>query len=549
MPGTASPAARRLAFALIAGSLALWVLLRLVYGIGWGALDRLDGAEQIPLGIAHGIEDNLSYVTWAEEARNGLLPFTVLHTTEPHPAIFVAPLFVAVGGLAALFDVHPLLVLNLAALAGGVLALFFVFRLALAMGLAGRGALLALLFTAYGSGLSAVTLLLSGGADWAQGADATYLDLLPSAILPFFPYQCLALAALLALLWVLLRAEQHLARGAPVWPVLAGVFALALLAIAIRPYAPVSLLAVYAVLAVLTWPRGAPALRRARALLLLALAAGIVPPALYDHWVASQPVWSDFAAASLDLPHSRLAWLIGFGVFWPLAAAGAALGLKRGGRGFDLVALWAGLVVVLLLVADVDASKLADGGFVALALLAAHAVDRSIARLSALTRLWRLLVLELLGLVLLAAGLSTLALYGHGRGPDYYPLDREIALAAREIRAVQPRGVPTVLTEYAAGALLPPLAGLRVYAGHWSLTVDPVRKLKLLIAAGFEPGSPRDGGETERRNAYSRILAEARFDWVLVRKDRPVLPLLLDDPWLRPAYQGKRWLLFRVTRP
>lgn len=549
MAGTASPAQHRLALALIVLSLCLWLGLRLGLGIGWGAIDRPGDAEQIPLGIAHGIEDNLSYVTWAQQAKDGLLPFTILHTTEPHPAAFVAPVFVAIGRIAALLDVHPLLVMNLAALGAGALALYFVFRAGLAMGLGGRAALLGMLFTAYGSGLSAAALLLSGQAKWAQGADATYLDLMPSAILPFFPYQGLALATVLALVSGLLRGEARLLRGAPAWPILLLVFTLALLAIAVRPYAPVTLVGVYAGLVVLTWLcRAEPARRRARSLLLLALGAGVGPLALYYHSVAGQPVWEEFAAASLELPYTRLDWLIGFGLFWPLAAAGAGIAFKQGRRRCDLISLWAGFVFLLLVVANAGQSKLADGGFVALALLSGHAVDRAITYVPALSRYWRLAALAGLGLFFLASGLSTLALYSRGRGPDYYPVDREILVTAKRIRALGSERVPTVLTEYSAGALLPALASLRVYAGHWSLTIDPIRKVKLLIAAGFEPTSV-PGGDEGRREAYSRILEEADFDWVLVHKARPVVPLLESDSQLRSVFRGERWLLFRRAAP
>lgn len=550
MTGTASSKAHRLAFVLVAVSVILWMLARLASGVGWGAIDRLDGPDATPLGIAHGIEDNLSYAAWAEQARDGLLPFTMLYTTEPHAAIFVSPVFVALGWIAAVADVHPLLVMNLAALAAGALTLFFVFRTALAMGLSGRAALLAMVLTAYGSGLSAVTLLLSGDAPWAKGADATYLDLIPSSALPYFPYDCIALAAVMALVLALLRAEARLMRGARRWPALLTVFGLGLLAIAIRPYTPVSLVVVYAALAALTVWRGTePGRRRARLLLLAALSGGIGPLAFYYHWVAGQPIWTEFAAASLELPATRLAWLIGFGLFWPLAAIGAAIGLKQGRRRFDLVSLWAGFVFALLLVANPEECKLADGGFIALALLAAHALDRAIARVSTLPRYRRLLALEGLGLVLLAAGLSTLAVYSHSPDPDYHPLDREIALAANQIRTAQRQRIPTVLTEFAVGAVLPPLASLRVYAGHWSLTVDSARKVKLLAEAGFEPESPGESDIVGRRKAYAKILSEAAFDWVLVRRGRPVVPLLRTDPQLHLAYRGERWLLFRRTAP
>lgn len=523
--------------------------VRLSYGISWGGLDCTEAVEQIPLGIGHGVLDNLSYVAWAQQAKDGIVPFTVLQTTEPHPAVFVLPVFLLIGKLAGFFGVHPLLLMNWAALSLAALTVFLVYLSAREIGLPARAGVLAMILTAFGSGLSVLLRLLFPEAAWATGADVSYLDIFPSAVFPFFPYQTIGLASAAALLYALLRAEARLMRGGRSGPHLLTIFILALVAIAVRPYVPLSLLAIYAGLVALTWLcRGEPPLRRARLLLLLALLVGIGPLALYYHWVATQPVWAEFAAASLTLSHTRLAWLIGFGVYWPLAAVGATFALKQGRRRADLVSLWAGYVFVLLLVVNSEESKFAEGGLIALALLSALAAERILEAGERRGRGARVLAWQTLLLLLLVASLGTISLYGRGPSADYFTVDREIVLAAQQVRESNAGRVPTVLTEARAGALLPALASLRVYVGHWSLTLDLKEKRAQLRAAGFEPDSPTDD-LARRRTAFESLLRAAHFDYVLVRKDRPALPLIAAHDGFAPAYRGKRWLLFRSLPP
>jgi hypothetical protein len=533
-PPTLTRGRQLAALLFIGATVALWIGLRAGFGIGWGALDRAEGPAS-PLGLAHGVLDNLSYAAWAQQAKDGLVPFAILQTTEPHDAIFVAPYLAAAGGLARIFGLHPLLVLNLAALGLGAATLHLLFRVALAAGLGYRAGFLAMAFAAYGSGLSVVLRLLLGEADWAHGADATYLDLFPSAALAWFPYHAAGLAAMAALLLALIRAEARPSAGR-----IAAVFASAVLAAAVRPYAPAVLTLLYAALTPLS-----PARRAVRLKLLAALLLGVGPLALYYAWVARQPVWAEFAAQSLSLGYDRLDWLIGFGLFWPAAAAGALLAFRRRQRTLDLPVLWAGFVVALLVLFNSAESKLADAGFLALALLAGVSVDSALTAMRAWPAWSRTPATLALGLAILASCLGSAALFAQGRGEDWRPLDAELVRAAEAVRREHPGGRPAVLTEVYAGALLPALAGLRVHAGHWSLTLEPRRKLAELAAAGFEPGARGDAAS--RRAALDALLAATRFDYVLVRKDRPATPLIAATPGLSPAWQGERWLLFRVA--
>jgi hypothetical protein len=525
---------------------ALTVALRLAWGIGWGAIDRSDGAAEEPLGIGRAILDNLAYVAWAEQARDGIVPFTVLQTTEPHAAVLVMPVFVLIGWLARLADAHPLLLMNVAAVPLVAATLHLVYRSAREIGLSAPAANLAMLFTAFGSGLSPALRLMFPSAGWTAGADDTYLDLFPSTVFPFFPYHTLGLAGAATLLFAICRAEGawRRQRGRLRWSLLTLVAALA--AMSIRPYAPAAMLAAYAVLTLATWARPAPApLRRGRLVLLAALAAGVGPLSLYYHWVSLQPVWSDYVR--LDLGQDRLGWLIGFGLFWLAAAIGAALHARSRDKHIGLLVLWAGLGFALLLLLNSKESKFAEGSPLALAVLAALGVERAIAGLGRLARWPRVLGWQALALLLLLAVLGSLAHYGRGRPADHIPLDGEVVLAAKRVRAAHPGAVPTVLTEARAGALLPALASLRVYVGHWALTRDLERKRAELRAAGLEPEPPADPAAIPQ--AFAALLRTAPFDYELAQNGRQIAPLLRDDPRLRPVFEGRRWTLFRIAPP
>ena len=533
----------------LAGFVCLFVLIRLAYGIGWGNLDDTSGPEVHQLGIAQGILDNLSYAAWAQQARDGIIPFVILQTTEPHEAIFIAPVFVVIGKAAAFLEWHPLLLMNIAAPFFAALTLWLVFRASLEIGFSRLAAWLAMLFTAFGSGLSAITILVTGKAKWAVGADISYLDLFPSTILPFFPYHGLGLASICALLLVVLKAEGAMHQGRRGWLWLAVCFTMALIAICIRPYAPISFTAIFAVYtAVAFFRRSDRKAALARLMILIVLAAAIAPLTLYYFWVGTQPVWADFRAASLDLTYNRGAWLIGFGLFWPAAGAGAFIGLRQANHAIALIVLWAVFIFVLLVVLNAGQTKLADGGFVALAMLSALTVERIIDRIRSIDdrrrRVWASEALMVLGFF---SCLSTIVAYGGGPSAEYYTVDREVVVAARKIREAHPGVVPTVLSEARVGAALAAIASLRVYVGHWSLTLNEPQKTQQLVDAGFEEASTALARTNEERQAaLAHLRAAAKFDYVLILKSRPAYPLLLSDPALTATYDGARWVLFKI---
>lgn len=528
-------------------------------GCGWGGapVPRPDGS--VAYGVAFNANDNLSYTAWAQQASLGRLAFQVLYTTEPHRALMVNPFFLAVGGAARLAGVHPLLVLNLCGLLAAPLTVIFLFLAARALGLTPRAALLAAWLTAFGGGLSWLTFLLRArlGLNAPLGADFCgvlgYYDLFSSTAFLVYPYQAVGFALLAAALWAVAAAERSAAQGRPSLKNLAPVVLAAAALAATRPYEPVALLLCYGIYAMLGQLRRAPE-TPARWSILAALALGAGPFLAYAAWVALQPVWSQFAQASLSLGGERAYWLVGFGLFWPLALIAAWLAHRADAPSpaapaaqarLGLPLIWAALLAFLLLALNANQTKIAAGGFLALALLAGHAWDRIFARIGRLAPPRRVFytILAILALLSMSGSLFKSIPYFRKNAPT---APAELIQAARAIRAASGDRIPTVLANWSDGALLPGLCGARVYAGHRAFTLQSATKMQELSIAGLQP-PPAQGAwrVSPTPAALDRLLAQTpAFDFVLVRADAPAAPLLPGRPGLRLLFAGRQVMLF-----
>ena len=516
-------------------------------GIGWGAEPVARGNGSAAIGLAFNAEDNLSYVAWAQQARAGAWHFSVLDTTAPHRALMVNPYFLAVGTAARALGVQPLLIMNLLAGAAAVLTIWLIWRAGGAMGLRPRGAVAAAGLAALGSGLGWYSILLRLwlGVKAPLGADFCgiygFYDLFPATAAMMYPYQTVGFCLVAALLWCVAKAERSLAAGlrARGWLVATGVVGAALASM--RPYEPAAFLVCYAGAAAIScFPIRNPqsAIRNHCIPILATLTVAMGPFLLYALWVARQPVWSHFAAAAPMLPFSRRYWLVGFGLFWPLAAAGALFARGRRGVNLTLATVWAAFLAVILLGLNLGQSKLAAGGFLALSLLAGHAWDEIMARVGKLKGVRRA-VWGAVAVAALPAMCGTLAVVVPFLRQVTPAASGELIAMARTIRERVPRATPAVLAAWEDGVFLPGLAGLRVYAGHPALTPELEVKRQELAAAGLEPGA-----KTASRAEMERLLAREEFDYVLARREAPAAAWLRENPRVRVVKDGGKFVLF-----
>lgn len=272
----------------------------------------------------------------------------------------------------------------------------------------------------------------------------------------------------------------------------------------------------------------------------------MLPFLLYALWLTRQPVWDYFAQASLAKPCGRGYWLVGFGMFWPLAAAGWSFARRAAGIRLELAEVWAGLLFVMLVGLDTAQTKLAAGGFLALSLLAGHAWDQLLVRIGGLRGMRRAFWTVLAGAGLLAMG-ATLFIVFPFLAQDPPAVSGDLIAMARVIRKNSPRPIPAVLTSAEYGWMLPGLAGCRVYAGHAALTPGRGEKLAELAEAGLERGqeAPRISPTPA---ALERLLEKGPFDFVLAPRDCPAAAWLRANPSLRVVKEVQTLTLFKVDR-
>lgn len=582
LPPTGGPRRDVLWLLLGVALLAGWLLLahgRL--GVGWGAAPVHRAGRNEAYGIAFNEKDNLSYAAWAQQAARGGYPFFSLYSTEAHAPLLLNPYFYLAGRAAALLGVHPIAVMNLSGFLAALLTVVLVFLACRALSMTRRAAFFAILLLALGSGLDGAcdvinllfhTALPTGPNLGPHG----FYDLLPAMAFQAYPYHTVGFMLLAALLACVLWAERRLDEGRRAGVLLA-LTALAALALsATRPYEPIAFGFCYAAYA--AWGRlnrkfkpycSNTAFRMPRAsslqpaaasffslpprlFLLLLILLAMAPFVLYSAWMARQPVWSSFAALSLDMRQGRLGWLTLFGLFWPASALGLWLRPAARPARLALPGIWAAFLLILFVVFDSPWAKLASGGFLALAILAGQACDQLLDRIQRLP--WvgvKVAALLFAALLLLSTACGTLIIFYDSASWAVPTADSEMLTLARLAAQRTPGRPPLILTDCWTGSLLPGLTGARVYAGHWSLTVRYPEKLRELSAAGLEwtplarsvvgPQPPANPGR-----ALDDLLARAPFDFVLLPRVCPAFPVLRAHPRLRPLRAGADWTLFAV---
>ena len=521
---------------------------------GWGSSPVLPEAPtMVAYGIAANADDSLSYIAWAQQAKDGAWRFGDLYTTTGHAPLLVNPLFLLIGRVAALCAVTPVAVLNVTALLAVPLFLFAVARTVRLLGLGTLASTAALFMALGGGGISWVRALLGltglGGILRVgdMGPDFSYFDLYPLASFFIFPYNALAVAVLALLAGMIVRADDA-SRGFGVRG--AGLFTgMALLFAAIRPYEPVMLLAAYGLLVVVS-----PACRlpgpvcRRRALVLGCLAAGMVLPLAYNAWASGQPVWRDVAAATLGTRFGD--WFGGFFLLWILAGIGVGLlGPRLLASPFAFPAFWGLGCATVLVVLNSSYSKLCGGCTIPLALLGGVAAQAVADRLRG-----RKQAGALLSLLIVAAMASPLLVLARASLPDNRPRQpSEMFQVIQRIRGDAGRPAPAVLTDIGAGEILPGLGGIRVYCGHWSFTDGFFHKRSLLARLGFtaETGGGEEPVDRELLAAdAAELLAQLRggtFQYLMVTKTHRVYRELAAAPPALRVHDGDLFLVVRMT--
>jgi hypothetical protein len=548
MEGVVSPGGRVDRFSLAVGLalLALMAGFRILSGAGLGLHPGEEGA--VPSGFLFNALDNLSYASWAQQSAQGRLLFENLYTTEAHGRILFNVFFLLAGGIARFTGWAVSGTITLLGALGAFATLVVGLHAARALGFSRTASRWGILWLAFASGLSAPLGALSPllGTDPFVGADLAYQDAVAFSTFLVYPYHSFALGLLSLVLWLAARLlARPPGRRLPAAASLA--VAAALLGLT-HPYEVMALLGASA----LFWAsarRAGDGGGEARLGLLAAIAVAALPVAIYVTWVSAQPVWARYAAAATTLPVGRLSWVVGYGALLPLSLLGAWLSFRDPAMvRARLLACWVVPVLFLLIVVGVDRTRISNGAQLPICLLAGlgwAALLERIRRISSGAR--RAAAHFGVGVALPFFFATSLFLLVAVHHPHRY--DAQLLRAARVARAQAPGGVPTLLADVEAGALLPGLSGVRVYAGHWALTPDFEAKRARLAEAGIiRAAAPGGGGSAATLRALRELIASSRADFLLLRAGSPADAIAEGRLALERVATEGPWRLYRVSR-
>lgn len=534
------------------GLTLLWlVIVRAALACPWG-FASVNAPEGLLQAIPFNPDDTWSYLSWIAQYRDGQFGAGLLYTTEPHPAwLWVFPLWL-IGLSANVLNIPTLGAYWLVGLlgAGATVVLF-------------RCAARALGLEPSACNWATVILVLGSGASWLwhgahriglappmAGGEFLYLDLFPSTAFLVYPYHTVSLALLAGLWWAVAVSERRLSSRESARFALGCIFLLALLLSFSRPYEPLAFAAAYALkTSWLWWKRiESPADFRAGLIVMTVLGVSLLPGVAWNAYVSIQPIWSTFAQRSLALGLDRISWLTAFGGLWLLALLGVMsrrhMALKP-----QLLPLTATLLAMVVLIGIPHAqAKLASGlifGAVLLGGRGAVAIvrwSRLLRRPSLAFGCAALSLAGLLGTPSMAMGLLAIRL-----SPATL-IDPALNRIVGSIPAFTLGHRTVVLTDASTGGILPGWRGLRVYAGHFSLTHDFESKRAELAAAGFDPESPSTAPE-KTAPLLTSIIEKAAPDYALVKSDYETVEATLRQLGWRRVSRNTGWELLRAPEP
>ena len=486
-------------------------------------------------------DDAATYISKMREGAEGAWGWSDRYITTPVARPVLLFLFyIAWGKVAALLHIPLIVAYHLARLSGAVALVYGARALARAVLPVGyRG--LALVIALVGSGAGYLLLLFASmsGSGAVLGSRLEALDLhLPelSAIysvlaIPHFAWA----AALMAISVVQLMAIARVAdRGAVIRRVLVASAALLALCV-IHP----QMLFVLAPLALLYL-----ALVRPAPLAWLATAVPFfvcLPLLVYFLAVlGSDPVVVAWSRQWKHQAPSFISLVFGLGLPLALAVYAIARGAHRRSPELALMAAWLLLVVALLYIPNpVNIQRrLVDGLYLPQAMLAAVGVVMLAERLRPRAR--RRMVFS----VLAVSAISSLLVIGLGfrfaaiREPLIYLDQGEMDAFTWLAGQRGTRTPPGVLSEAETGLYIPEMAGLRVYAGHYSETIDYLVRARLARDA-IRVGDP----------ALAAFMSDNDAVYLLVGPRERALGVGVIGPRLDKVYDSAGVQVYRLNRP
>ncbi len=431
-------------------------------------------------------DDATTYMTKMRQGADGSWLWNDPYTSEPHRGVFLFSFYLLFGHLAALLHLPLIAAYHLARITGAVALVIAVDRLCRRL-LPPELRRLALVLVILGSGAGFLAQVL--GSPSLLGSRVEALDLhLPElsgwySILAI-PHFAWATALIIAALLGLLRIAE-----APAWRAVALTSAALVALTAIHPQMiPVLGVIWIAYQGVLVLWGARPSIRS-----LMAQAApflATIPLLAYNAVILFRdPTIAEWARQWRHQAPGPLSLALGLGV--PLLAAilGMVIAWRRRDRGLALMLVWPPLVVMLLYLPNVAniQRRLLDALYVPIGMLAAVGLRTLTARMRR-ARARRVEAILVTACCLSSAIVLAIALrFASGAFAEAYIGDD--AWQAMHWLSAHHQHDDRALSSPGTGQLLPAWAGVQVYVGHYSETLDYFQKIRNVDAV-LRAGEP-----------------------------------------------------------
>ncbi|TMD83244.1 MAG: hypothetical protein E6I74_05645 [Chloroflexi bacterium] len=431
-------------------------------------------------------DDATTYLAKMRQGADGSWLWSDPYTSEPHGGVFLFGFYLLFGHLAALLHLPLIATYHLARISGALVLVLAVDRLCRRL-LPPELRRLGLVLVILGSGLG--FLAQAAGNPAIFGTKLEALDLhLPELsgwysiiAIPHFAWAtALIIASLLGLLQIADRPGRRSVA-------LTSAALLALTAIHPQMIPVIAIIWIGYQVLLLAWGRR-PAWRTLAAEMVPFIATA--PLLAYNAWILfSDPTIAEWARQWRHQAPAPLSLAVSLGVPLLLAIGGMVIVWRRRDQGLALMLTWPPLVILLLYLPNLAniQRRLLDALYVPIGILAAIGLRALTARLrrASARRVTAILVTTccFASAIVLAIALR----FASGAFPEAY-VGNDGWQAMAWLSAHHQAG-DRALSSPQAGQLLPAWAGVSVYVGHYSETLDYFQKIHN-VATVLTPGQP-----------------------------------------------------------
>ena len=431
-------------------------------------------------------DDATTYLAKMREGADGAWLWTDPYTSEPHGGVFLFSFYILFGHLAALLHLPLIAAYHLARISGAIALVIAVDQLCRRV-LPPELRRLGLVLVILGSGAGFLAQVL--GNPSLLGSRIESLDLHLPEISGWYtilaiPHFAWATALIITALLGLLRVAD-----APAWRPVALTSAALIALTAIHPQMiPVLGLIWVAYQAVLIAWGARPSMRSLAAQAVPFLATG--PLLAYNAWILFRdPTIAEWARQWRHQAPGPISLAVSLGLPLLLAALGFIVAWRRQDRSLALMLVWPPLVVALLYLPNLAniQRRLLDALYVPIGMLAAVGLRELTSRMRR-ARARRIEAVLVTVCCFSSAIVLAIALrFASGAFSEAYVSDD--AWHAMQWLSAHHQADDRALSSPGAGQLLPAWAGVQVYVGHYSETLDYFQKIRNVDAV-LQPGAP-----------------------------------------------------------